>query len=103
VFEGLSSITMGRVLTADQDVQYDECAKYILDGMKILNEQKIEPYVSQGLLFLAELNARKGNQEKALEYLANSERAFEKMGMEYWLAKARNLANNLKTGKERNI
>jgi class 3 adenylate cyclase/tetratricopeptide (TPR) repeat protein len=103
VFEGLSSITMGRVLTADQDVQYDECAKYIFDGMKILNEQKIEPYVSQGLLFLAELNARKGNQEKALEYLANSERAFEKMGMEYWLAKARNLANNLKTGKERNI
>jgi len=97
VFEGVSSITIGRVLTEGEDMPSNESEKYILNGIEILNEQGIEPYASQGLLFLGELHAKRGNQQRALEYLRDSERAFEKMGMDYWLAKTRAIAGNLKT------
>ena len=54
---------------------------------KILGEQKMKSWCSQGYLFLGELYADTGQREKALEYLKKAQGMFREMGMDYWLGK----------------
>ena len=48
---------------------------------------KNQPYVSRGYLWLGELYADMGLEEKALENLKTAEAMFKEMGMDYYLAK----------------
>ena len=66
-----------------------EAEEYILKGIKILEELKLQPYVSTGCLFLGELYADVGQREKALENLKTAEVMFQEMGMDYYLAKTK--------------
>jgi hypothetical protein len=50
---------------------------------------------AQGHLFLGELYAHGGQEEKALEHLKKAETMFQEMGMEYWLAVARKVSAGL--------
>jgi hypothetical protein len=59
--------------------------------MTILDELKIKPFYAQGYLFLGELHAGAGQKEKALENLKKAEAMFQEMGMDYWLARTKNL------------
>jgi class 3 adenylate cyclase/tetratricopeptide (TPR) repeat protein len=83
--EELSKISLGRILGKEDISQCDKAEKYILQGIKILEEREIAPYSSRGYLYLGELYADIGRKEKALETLKKAESAFRKMGMDYWL------------------
>jgi len=83
--EGISIIFLGRILGKAVSPQYSEAEENILQGIKISDEMKLKPFSYQGYLFLGELYADAGQQEKALENLKKAEAAFQEMGMDYWL------------------
>ena len=83
--EGLSRTLLGRVLGKREKSQYAEAEESTLQGIKILEEEKLKPLHSQGYLFLGELYADTGPKEKALETLKKAEAACQEMGMDYWL------------------
>jgi tetratricopeptide (TPR) repeat protein len=85
-FEGWGLTILGRILGKKESPQTDEAEKYILRGIKILDELKIKPSLSVGYLCLAELYAAKGRRLKALTNLKRAQRMFKAMGMEYYLA-----------------
>ncbi|MGA2106921.1 MAG: hypothetical protein ABSH25_04685 [Syntrophorhabdales bacterium] len=82
---------MGRMLTHDAD----KAEEYILQGMKIADELKAKPTYAKGHLFLGELYDHSGQKEKALENLTKAETMFQEMGMDYWLAVAREVSAGL--------
>jgi tetratricopeptide (TPR) repeat protein len=59
--------------------------------MKILDELETKPLYAQGYLFLGDLYADAGQKEKAIENLRKAEAMFQKMGMDYWLARTKRL------------
>jgi hypothetical protein len=61
--------------------------QHIYEGIKILDELRLKPFSAQGYLFLGELHADSGQNDKALENLKKAEGMFQEMGMDYWLAK----------------
>lgn len=69
----------------------DKAEEYVLQGIKMLDELKLRPCFSQGYFFLGELYVDTGQREKALENLKKTERMFQEMGMDYWLAKTREI------------
>ena len=46
-------------------------------------------------MFLGEVYAASGRQEEALEHLKEAETLFEKMGMNYWLGKTREVLTRI--------
>ena len=60
-----------------------------------MEELKIKPYVSRGYFYLGDLYADMGNQDQALENLKKAEEMFQEMGMEYYLAKSRDVLGRL--------
>jgi len=69
----------------------DKAEEYVLQGIKMSDELKLRPCFSQGYFFLGELYVDTGQREKALENLKKTERMFQEMGMDYWLAKTREI------------
>ena len=91
VYEGNSWTIFGRILGKKEPNRINEAEEHILKGIKILEESKIQPYVSTGYLYLGELYTDMGQREKALENLNKAEKMFREMGMDYWLAKTREI------------
>jgi membrane protein DedA with SNARE-associated domain len=50
---------------------------------------------AQGHLFLGELYVHADQKEKALKHLKKAETMFQEMGMDYWLAVAREVSAGL--------
>ena len=75
----------------------EEC---IFDGIRLLDELKMEPFAAQGHLFLGELYADTGQKEKAMENLKKAEDNFREMGMDYWLNKTQEVLDKLKKGRD---
>jgi class 3 adenylate cyclase/tetratricopeptide (TPR) repeat protein len=86
-FEGASWTWLGRILGKTDASQSDKAEEFILKGIRILDEMKIKPWSSEGLLYLGELYADIGKRENALENLNKAEGHFKEMGMDYWLVK----------------
>ena len=63
--------------------------------MEILREFKIKPFYFQGHLFLGELYLNLGEQEKAKNNLKIAEGSFKEMGMDYWLARTKEVMQRL--------
>ena len=57
----------------------------MVESIKILDEQKVKPWSTQGQLFLAELYTGTGQIEKAITTLQKAEGMFKDMGMDYYL------------------
>jgi class 3 adenylate cyclase/tetratricopeptide (TPR) repeat protein len=93
--EGISWILLGRILGRAETAQLHKAEEYILQGMKILDELKMKPFYAQGRLFLGELCAHGGQNEKALENLKKAETMFQGMGMDYWLDRTRKLLRRI--------
>ncbi len=89
--EGVSLVQLGRTLGKMDESQIDEAANLILQGLKILDELETKPAYAVGCLNLGELYFDVGQQDKALENLRSSEEMFSRMGMDYWLTRARNV------------
>jgi tetratricopeptide (TPR) repeat protein len=83
--EGISLISLGRILGKTGRSNVDKAEECILKGMEILHELKIKPYYSLGHLFLGELFMSTDDQEKAILNLKKASKMFREMGMDYWL------------------
>jgi tetratricopeptide (TPR) repeat protein len=89
--EGLSRIQLGRTLGKKEGSQLHKAEECILKGMKILDELETKPAYAMGSFSLGELYADVGQKEKAIENLKKAEAMFQKMGMDYWLARTKKL------------
>jgi tetratricopeptide (TPR) repeat protein len=83
--EGLICLLLGRVLARTDKSRYNEAEESIHKGMQLLEEVKSRPLHSRGYLYLGEIFADVGQNEKALENLRKAEAEFREMGMPYWL------------------
>jgi tetratricopeptide (TPR) repeat protein len=90
-WEANAWIFLGHILERAEPEQIHKAEEYILQGMKMAEELKAKPFYAQGHLFLGELYAHAGQKEKAPENLKEAEAMFQKMRMDYWLARTRKL------------
>ena len=93
--EGFAWILLGRIFGKREKSEVAKAEKCILKGIKILDELELRPFYGQGYLFLGELYANTSQVDKALENLKKAEEMFREMGMDYWLAKTRELLGRL--------
>jgi tetratricopeptide (TPR) repeat protein len=93
--EGASWIWLGRILGKTDPSQSDKAEECIVKGIKILEEMGIKPWCSEAYLCLGELNADTGKKEKALKNLKKAEGMFQEMGMDYWLARTKEVMRRL--------
>jgi len=93
--EGASWTWLGRILGKTDPSQSDKAEECIVKGIKILEEMGIKPWCSEGYLCLGELYADTGKREKALQNMKKAERMFQKMGMDYWLARTQEVMRRL--------
>jgi tetratricopeptide (TPR) repeat protein len=84
--EGFSMMGLGRILARTKTPQIHKAEKYMLQGIKILDELKLKPSYARSYLALGALYANGGQKEIALENLKKAESMFQEMGMDYWLA-----------------
>jgi tetratricopeptide (TPR) repeat protein len=94
-WEGCSRMWLGRISEKTGRATSDKTKDYIVQGIRLLDELKIEPFSAQGYLFLGEYYLDSGQLEFALENLNKAERMFERMGMDYWLGKTRKILARL--------
>jgi tetratricopeptide (TPR) repeat protein len=92
---GLSFILLGRTTGKKDPTKWNESRDFIFKGIRILQAQRANPFVSQGYLSLGELYADIGNKKEALENLKIAERMFKEMGGDYWLEKTQEILNRL--------
>jgi class 3 adenylate cyclase/tetratricopeptide (TPR) repeat protein len=95
LFEPKSWIQLGRVTGKTDRAQIAKAEECILRGMKMSDELGMKPYYASGHLALGELYADGGQKEKALEHLRKAEAMYEEMGMDYWLARTKQLLASL--------
>jgi class 3 adenylate cyclase/tetratricopeptide (TPR) repeat protein len=93
LMEGYSSILLGRILAKSDPSQIDKAEESILKGNNIFDELRCKCGYPLGYLFLGEVYADTGQKDKARENLKKAERMFQEMGMDYWLAKTREVLN----------
>ena len=79
------------ILGKKEPNQIDMAEESFFKGMEILQELRLKAVYSQGYLFLGELYLNGGVQEKAKINLNMAEEMFKEMGMNYWLARAKEL------------
>jgi tetratricopeptide (TPR) repeat protein len=84
--EGRLRILLGRILGIRKLANTDEAIKYILQGIRILEELKLRPFFTEGYSGLAALYADKGDYGKALEWLKKAEDEFQDMGIDLGLS-----------------
>jgi tetratricopeptide (TPR) repeat protein len=94
-FEGIARIYLGWILGKKDPSQYGKAEKYILQGIKILEELKLKPHLFQGYHLLGELYADAGQRQKSLINLKKAEGMFKEMGMDYYLAKTQAVLKKL--------
>lgn len=85
-YEGLSMVTLGRILSKGESSQMEGAEDSILEGIKILRNLK-STYYGVGYLFLGELYLRVNQGGKALRALETAEKVSRETKMYYWLAR----------------
>jgi hypothetical protein len=63
--------------------------------MEIFHELQLRPYYFLGHLFLGELYLNTVEKEMAIKNLKKAEEMFQEMGMDYWLARTREVMAKL--------
>ena len=94
-WEGLSWITLGRILSKTEQPQIGKAKESILKGIEIVEELKLKPYSAVGYLCMGELYSDTGQREKAMENLLKANVMFKEMAMDYWLAKTNRVMEKL--------
>jgi tetratricopeptide (TPR) repeat protein len=92
---GYSQIWLGRVHSRKDIKESDRAEKQILEGMEVLESSNIRILFAQGYLFLGELYADLGQNEKALENLKKVEDECKDMGVDYWLGRTYGVYSDL--------
>jgi tetratricopeptide (TPR) repeat protein len=92
---GLSRLWLGRTIGRIDPTQIEAAEQQILQGIKLLEELGILPLIGYGCMFLGESYAASARPKEALESLKKAEALFEKMGMDYWRGKTREVLAKL--------
>ena len=92
---GLSFVDLGRATGKKDLAKWNKAEDFLREGIHILEAQKAKAWYSRGYLYLGELYADIGQENKAVETLKKAERMFQEMGMDYWLAKTREILKRL--------
>jgi len=87
--QGLSRVWLGRVNAKTDPAQIEVAVQQILQGISLLEELGLRSHYGWGYLWLGEVYAESGRHDEAVENLKKAEAMFQEMGMNYWLAKAR--------------
>jgi len=87
--EALSWLLLGTILGKTEPLKINKAEECILKGIEICKELKIKAYYSLGHLYLGQPYVNAGKKEKAIDNLKKAEGMFREMGMDYWLAQAR--------------
>jgi tetratricopeptide (TPR) repeat protein len=87
LFEGLSRIWLGRIMSRTEVGEVVQGKKLALHGIEILKELQLKPRYAEGCFVLGELLAEAGRISEAIENLEKAESMFREMGMSYWLTK----------------
>ena len=95
-YEGLSWISLGKILGKTDSLQTVKAEKCFLHGIKKLMNLKLKAYYSQGFLFLGEFYSDIGQTAKAQESLQKAETLFQNMGMDFWLVKTQDALTTIK-------
>jgi len=98
-WEALSLLQLGMVGWKSQKIKIDEAEQHIRQGIRIVNELGMKPFEMVGYLYLGELFTYVNEREKALEILKRTEKAFQEMGMDYWLSRTQGVLGRLREGK----
>jgi class 3 adenylate cyclase/tetratricopeptide (TPR) repeat protein len=93
--EGLGWIQLGRIIGKMEASRIDEAEEFMLNGMKILKDLETKPAYATGCFSLCELYLKSGRIEKGLEVLRRCEEMFSRMGMDHWVAQARNVLSTI--------
>jgi tetratricopeptide (TPR) repeat protein len=93
--EGIALMWLGRIMGKTIPLQFDRAKEHMLEGIHILEGTKTRMHCSQGYLFLGELYLKINEKEKAAQHLKKAEEMFMEMGIDYWLAKARNVLRSI--------
>ena len=93
--EGFAWILLGRTLGIASLLQTNTAEESFYKGIKIYEELKIIHLYSLGYFFLGEMYANTGKKNKAVETLKTAEYLFQKMEMDYWLAKTHEVLEGL--------
>jgi tetratricopeptide (TPR) repeat protein len=101
-WEALSLLQLAMVGWKSQKIKINEAEQHIRQGIRIVNELEMKPFEMVGYLYLGELFIYANEQEKALEILKRAEKAFQGMGMDYWLARTQKILSKLRTGSNFN-
>jgi len=86
-WEAFSLWQLGMVGWKSQKIKIDEAEQDIEQGIRILNELEMKTFETMGYLYLGELFTDAREYEKALKNLKRAGKAFQEMGMDYWLAR----------------
>jgi class 3 adenylate cyclase/tetratricopeptide (TPR) repeat protein len=88
--EALSKIMLGRLVARGGKFRITEAEQFVLEGIRILQDQRLKPHAAIGHLHLGELYLDVGHTEKAYQPLNKADAMFREMGMKYWPGKAQN-------------
>lgn len=95
--EGNASVIMGRIKGRLDKSQKHQAEKLIIQGIQLLEELKLKPFLSVSYMHLGEYYAEFGQKEKALEVLTKANDMFYEMGMDYWLRRTHDRLESLKS------
>jgi class 3 adenylate cyclase/tetratricopeptide (TPR) repeat protein len=99
-WEALSLWQLGMVGWKSQKIKINEAEQHIRQGIRIVNELEMKPFEMVGYLYLGELFTYANERERALENLKRAEKAFQGMGMDYWLSRTQKILSKLQTGSD---
>jgi tetratricopeptide (TPR) repeat protein len=89
LYEGMCLIQLGMVQWKNKKIKMAEAEECIRKGISILKELEYKPWEAWGYLRLGELFADAGEREKALVNLKTAEQMLDRMGMDFFLTRAR--------------
>jgi tetratricopeptide (TPR) repeat protein len=96
--EGMSWALLGRILGKKEPEEIERAEEHILKGIQILEELKAKPAIFQGYFYLGELYADAGKKDEAMNHLKKAEKMFQEMGMDYYLAKTKEVLGRVDEG-----
>ena len=93
---GMSRFWLGTAIARIDPTQIEFAEQQIPTGDRPARRSGITLLLSGlGYMFLGEVYAGSGRQKEALEHLKKAEALFEKMGMDFWLGKTREILAKL--------
>jgi len=97
--EGLAWVYLGRIKGKIDTSDIEEAEMCIMKGLEILKDLETKPSYATGYFSLCELYLSAGKIQEGIKALRRCEEMFDRMGMDNWLAKARDISSAIDHGQ----